>query len=84
MTSSSPCRWTKTKDLSLASFVHPPALLSVSLESSTLVREKIPYNALECIHLSLICNKVRLFSQQSEGLGASAACSVVLSLRPQN
>ena len=26
MTSSPPCWWTKTKDLSLASFVHPPAI----------------------------------------------------------
>ena len=39
VTSLSPCWWTKTKDLSLASFVRPPAttqyitsLLSVSLE----------------------------------------------------
>ena len=32
VTSSPPCWWTKTKDLSLAFFVRPPALLSVSRE----------------------------------------------------
>ena len=44
----------------------------------------VPHTVLECIHLWLRCNKVRLFSQLSEEAGASAADSVVLSLRPQN
>ena len=29
MTSSSPCWWTKTKDLSLASFVRPPEVVNL-------------------------------------------------------
>ena len=31
MTSSPPCRWTKTKDLSFASFVRPPEVVHFSI-----------------------------------------------------